>query len=275
MPHNLPPPKVSVDRLKELFGYDAETGIFVRRISVSGKNGGIGNVAGSKTARGDILMMIDGRLQLAHRLAWLYAFGDLPSEPITHKNGNKSDNRIENLQTGSWREIVKASRGTVDHRYLRTLLSYSEETGEFVWLQDRNGGQYPAGTRAGYCSDKKLGYRIVTVDGRRYKEHRLAWFYVHGSWPINDIDHIDGDPSNNRLANLREATHAQNMANRKLSSDNRVGMKGVYRRGHRFGARKNVNGKLVNLGVYDTPEEAHAAYCRAAVKMHGQFARFK
>jgi hypothetical protein len=156
------------------------------------------------------------------------------------------------------------------------LLAYNQETGEFHWRYVRGKGRRPgklAGSRRRDC------YMRIVIDGRRYYAQRLAWFYMTGAWPVAHVDHKDGDPSNNRWDNLREATHAQNIANQRKHKDNPYGVKGVYlmkRSGKKpWVARINKGGKNKYLGYYSTKEEAHAAYCRAAVEKFGEFARFE
>jgi HNH endonuclease len=85
------------------------------------------------------------------------------------------------------------------------------------------------------------------------------------------VDHIDHDGLNNRKANLRPATHQQNAQNtRKVGA--KTLPKGVYQRGHRFRARVWINGRNVHLGMYDTADDAHRAFCDAVDKLHGEFA---
>jgi hypothetical protein len=119
------------------------------------------------------------------------------------------------------------------------------------------------------------GYWRISVDGRRYLAHRLAWLYVHGEWPAAQIDHVDLDKSNNRFANLREATNAQNKANTRARKDNTSGFKGASwdKRSGRWRARICVVGKDSHLGFFDSAETAHAAYCQAANEAFGEFAR--
>ena len=89
---------------------------------------------------------------------------------------------------------------------LKELLEYDPETGFFTRLIGRSGPRARSGDVAG-C-DNGQGYIRIYVDGRPYKGHRLAWFYVHGAWP-REIDHINGDKSDNKLANLRPATRSR------------------------------------------------------------------
>ena len=97
-----------------------------------------------------------------------------------------------------------------------------------------------------------------------------------GEWPSTKIDHRDGDPLNNRWANLRCATDAENSQNRKVMRDNALGIKGVRRHRYgRFAAQITVGKKQLYLGLFDTAEEAHAAYCKASAEFHGEFGRTK
>lgn len=156
------------------------------------------------------------------------------------------------------------------HR-LQSLLSYDPETGCFRWLAPRP-----------YCSTGKLaggltsyGYIRISVDGRPYQAHRLAWFYVHGRWPSNEIDHVNGVRSDNRLTNLREATPSQNQANKRIRKDNTSGVKGVTwdkSRG-KWLASIHINGKRLGLGRHQTLEQAARAYEAAASLHFGEFAR--
>lgn len=105
--------------------------------------------------------------------------------------------------------------------------------------------------------------------------HDLVWLYVHGRWPEDQIDHINMIPDDNRLKNLREATNAQNGANRRKHRDNTSGFKGVTWSAERkkWVASIGVNNKSIALGRYAKIEDAVAAYAEAARRYHGDFAR--
>lgn len=141
---------------------------------------------------------------------------------------------------------------------VRRHLSYNPETGEFRWLIGGK-GRPGVGEIAG-CKSNALGYWLIGLNYRRYWAHRLAWLVSHGQWPEHQIDHINGNRSDNRIANLRPATHAQNQQNRHTTRGNRTCFRGVYLEKGRFFAQCRVMKVKYRLGTFDTPEEAHAAY---------------
>lgn len=154
---------------------------------------------------------------------------------------------------------------------LRQVLNYDPETGKFIWkvsLAPRG----PIGAKAG-CSD---GARIVVrIDGKLYLAHRLAWLYVTGLWPDGEIDHINMDQSDNRFCNLRSADRSENQRNTIAHRDSKSGLKGVsfdVSRG-RWVAKICVHGKNKQLGRFPSKEEACEAYRKAAIAVHGEFAR--
>ena len=158
---------------------------------------------------------------------------------------------------------------------LRNILNYNQGTGIFMRLVDRRGGRWKAGARAG-CHDKFHHCRVLRIDGRCYLEHRVVWLYVHGRWPTLEIDHINGDGTDNRLCNLREATHQQNMRNMKKHKDNTSGFKGVYfnKKTGKWVTQIAIASRQTYVGSFDTPESAHTEYCRVATANFGKFANF-
>lgn len=152
---------------------------------------------------------------------------------------------------------------------LRALYAYDAETGYVSRRQNNRRGK--AGERAGY--QRKDRRREITYDGRAYPEHRVVWFLHYGRWPENDVDHINGDPSDNRIANLREATRSQNLANANMYANNKTGARGVARTAAgTFSARIQHQKKVHNLGTFNSLDEAEKAYKDAATRLFGVFA---
>lgn len=151
-------------------------------------------------------------------------------------------------------------------KQIRRLLSYNPDTGIFVWIGGR--ANQRIGREAGYHF--RSGYVGICINGTSYLAHRLAWLYVHGRWPIDQIDHINGDGYDNRLINLREATRDLNTANSVTIGKNRLKGTSLARSG-RWQARIK-KGVPIHLGTFDTAEEAHAAYVKAAKQLFGDFA---
>lgn len=144
------------------------------------------------------------------------------------------------------------------------------ETGIFRWRVGR-GGTAQTGCEAG-STNQKNGYRYIRIDLVDHLAHRLAWLYVNGGWPLNDIDHVNGNRTDNRFHNLRAATRSQNLANKRQCGPRRKGVGFDPRRGCYY-PRIQFNRKTKYLGRFDSEEAAHAAYMRAADLMHGEFAR--
>ncbi len=162
-------------------------------------------------------------------------------------------------------------RPRITRARLHDVLHYDSETGEFRWRKQVS-RSVKTGDIAGLTDED--GYRRITIGGKIYPAHRLAWLYMTGNWCPVFIDHRDGNPSNNRWSNLRRATISQNNANRRVHRNNKCGFKGVVRN-HigRWCAAIYKNGRRYHLGSFATAEEAHAAYVTAARKLHGEFAR--
>lgn len=157
---------------------------------------------------------------------------------------------------------------------LKQLFRYDEDTGHFIRLV--NARRAKAGEKAGYIA--KNGYVYISVDGKPQLAHRMAWLYVHGHMPKAFIDHINRNPADNRISNLRECTQFENMQNITKFKSNTSGVKGVYWAG---GINKSAPwlvqvrayGKLHYVGYFFTKEEAAEARIKAADKLHGTFAR--
>lgn len=150
---------------------------------------------------------------------------------------------------------------------VRELLEYSPETGEFRHKASRGG--VLSGSVAGCLYAN--GYRKITIDGRGYLAHRVAWLYVHGEWPATGIDHANGDKDDNRLCNLRMASQSQNMQNiLEAPHLSRSGLFGAAwdKARNKWQASIRVDGKRRYLGRFETAEDASAAYLSAKEKLH-------
>lgn len=153
---------------------------------------------------------------------------------------------------------------------LKELLTYCPTTGQMTWSVDRS--RKKAGARAGH---RRLdGYFVVGIDGKLYLRHRLAWLYVNGVWPTASIDHVNGIKGDDRLENLREAEHSQNIANSKRHTDNKAGIKGVHFHPHTGKWRVQLGGKATkHVGLFESKAEAAEAYEKTARERWGKYAR--
>lgn len=153
---------------------------------------------------------------------------------------------------------------------LKELLNYNPETGDFFWAVKPNKSK-KAGDKAGYTP--KNSYAQIGIDGKILFAHRVAWALYYNEQPPKMIDHINGNKSDNRICNLRAATNSENMRNTTKTARNSTGYKGVCfnKKSQKYQANIGHNYKCIYLGLFDTAEEAHAAYCKAAAELHGQY----
>lgn len=162
------------------------------------------------------------------------------------------------------------------HEELLTWLDCNPATGKLVWIaRPTLKGRAIIGEEAGtlLCRKGIPQYFHTQIKGCRLKNHRLIWFYMTGDWPKQQIDHINGNGLDNRWANLREASPGENSRNRnqKVTSKN---MKGTTKvKSGKWLAQINYEGETIRIGLYETEEEAHYAYCKRAEELHGAFAK--
>jgi hypothetical protein len=166
---------------------------------------------------------------------------------------------------------MRYKESLLDHNFVKEILFYDPETGLFTWKIRR--GHIRKGCIAGSISTS--GYITIKIDRVQFFGHRLAWFYMTGKWPDNQIDHEDLNKSNNKWSNLREATGTTNNFNKALAKNNKLGFKGLYfdKRYNKFRAVININKKCIFLGHFTNKDDAASAYNEAAKKYHGEFYR--
>lgn len=157
----------------------------------------------------------------------------------------------------------------ITQEFLKSLFHYDSSTGVFKRLS-RCGNKIPALSIAGTLNH---GYIRIRINGHKYAAHRLAWLYVNGHFPDCEIDHINRNPSDNRIDNLRLASHSENIRNIGMKSNNTSGFKGVtlHKRTGKWRATCRLNGKNHSLGLHSTKEEASAAFIEFNRLHYGEF----
>jgi hypothetical protein len=154
------------------------------------------------------------------------------------------------------------------------VLEYNSLTGIFTWKVDRDSGFWKGAIKAGTLAgdiQKRTGYHRIMINNIRYFSHRLAWLISTGDFPNEFIDHINGNRSDNRLINLREATKQQNNRNACKRKDNTSGIKGVswHKASSKWAAR--IGNK--HLGLFVSKEEATAVREEEVKRRFGEFQR--
>lgn len=160
---------------------------------------------------------------------------------------------------------------SLEAAHVRNLFYYCPDTGVFTRRISR--GTARAGAIAGTIH--ATGYRRIQIDRSLKLAHRVAWLYVYGQWPSDEIDHINGLKDDNRICNLRLATRGQNRSNSKINKNKKLRFKGVYwhEKKKNFSAAIRANKKQYHIGYFKSAEAASRAYAEAALRFHGEFAR--
>lgn len=177
----------------------------------------------------------------------------------------------------------KQPRDDLTAEYVRSILNYDPLTG-IIWYKPRairpGYERFDRTWNARYAVPKKRemkdnSYLHLRIDGVIYKAHRIAWLHYYGVWPSELLDHENTIRSDNRIENLRDADFSKNTMNSCLRSDNACHFKGVdyMPKKRKWRARIGINGRNIYLGLFDTPEDAHAAYVEASQRLHGEYAR--
>jgi hypothetical protein len=168
-------------------------------------------------------------------------------------------------------ELEMALEKMLTYEEVSAMLCYDPDTG--VIVRTSRTGRQPVGSVAGHFDGN--GYLRLAIKGSTYSATRVAWLLMTGEWPSSlfVIDHINRDTTDNRWVNLRLATISENGANAKMRCDNKSGFKGVSWGADRgkWRAHIQINSKVIQLGCYETAEEAVEAYQAAAEKYFGDF----
>lgn len=176
------------------------------------------------------------------------------------------------MPKGKRRVVSGEKQDRLSAERLREVVSYCPDSGCMIWRVPLSRNS-KVGHEVGSIGAK--GYRMVGIDHRYYLVHRLAWLYHFGCWPSEFIDHINGDKSDNRIANLRAATNSQNLRNMPLTKRNKSGVKGVcwHAKRRRWVAEIRVDTKLKHIGYFSDLNEAARAYENVAREVAGPFVR--
>jgi len=156
------------------------------------------------------------------------------------------------------------------HEELKTWLNYDIKTGCFTWKK-KPSRRVCIGDIAGTLDTD--GYRKIKVMGKVIRSHRLAWFYVPGFFPEQELDHINRIRSDNRIENLRLASRSENAKNKEKSKANTSGFKGVsqQKKTGKWVAHIKINGKNKHIGTFESPKRASIAYLIASHFHHKEF----
>jgi len=146
---------------------------------------------------------------------------------------------------------------------IKKYLRYDAETGKIFWKISK--GVAKANNEAGWEDHR---YCRVAINRKKYQAHRIAWLLTYGSWPVDQIDHINGNKKDNRLENFRDVSNRENLRNQKIPKNNTSGTLGVsfYKSKQGYVASIMINGKSKYLGVFKNKEEAIAARAAANIK---------
>jgi len=241
--------------LKSILHYNPETGDFTwleTRNQLARKGGVAGYTDLSTKGKKYRRVIIDRKKYMAHNLAVFYMTGSWPEKKVIHRDSNGTNNAWDNL-------LLTNHEDELTQEYLMQLLSYDKETGDFVWLVPY-GPIVKKGDVAGtlfLCPNGKK-YLRIGINKKHYRAHRLAFFYVNGEWPENEVDHQDGNGLHNWWDNLRLATKSQNQRNRRLNKNNKSDVCGVCfdKERNKWVASIRGNERLVKLGRHEDKFEA-------------------
>lgn len=252
---------MKIERLKELLHYNPITGAFTWNKPNKKSNKVQGEAAGGISSTGYYSITLDDRHYQGAKLAYMYMTGIMPKTVLTI-NRNKSDLRWDNITIPE-----EVPDGETTQEILKEFFNYNPDTGVFTRIKSTSKVALKGSIAGGMT---KNGYLIISVGKNRHYAHRLAFLYVEGKFPEVIVDHINGDKSDNRWLNLRQATYSENNCNNKRGTSN-TGYKGVTlgTDGY-YHANCTLNGKMYQK-VFKTLEEAVQFATEHREKLHGDF----
>lgn len=158
--------------------------------------------------------------------------------------------------------------------FLKSILFYDPESGEFTWIA-KLGYKTKIGSIAGTTHQKNEPYVSIRINGKAYRAHRLAWFYMTGEWPKKFIDHKNGMVNDNRWQNIRQANESQNNCNRRNNIHNTSGHRNVIwiKKDKTWEVVITVKGKKQRFGRFKNLDDAATVACKLREKLHGEFFR--
>ena len=258
------------------------------------------------------VVKVGGKAEAVHRVAWELERGPIPKGlwvlhncgvgPCFNVNhlrlGTREENAADRRRHGGYLGApgggtiaqvrvadspspprTRAEKTQMSHEEVRRILDYDPETGAFRWKarsdRDKSWNHRWVGEEAG--SVLQIGYCYINILNKPHLAHRLAWLFMMGAWPARgqQIDHINGDRSDNRWCNLRLATQEQNSANQGIRANNKSGVKGVsWDKKKQMWVAMITKGRVQKfLGYFRTIPEAAAARRAAETEHHGGYAR--
>lgn len=252
---------ITKELLEDLFIYDKEKGELFWRNDHTGKIK-TGRKAGCKIHSG-FVVRVRGKLLRLSKMIWCLETGIYPNRTIKTRDGNVHNTVFENLYIADNPPRKRVQR-TVTFEDVKGAFKYNPEDGVFSFIEEERNSRIRL-TVEGYVS--------CSFMGSSHFVHRLIWLYMTGAYPKKMIDHIDGNRSNNKWDNLREADSHQNGCNCVITKSNATGYKNVMR-DKNSGLYKShimVHGKQHHLGYFDNPVDAYEAFVKASKDLHGEF----